>query len=158
MKRFTVPYGERNLLVEIDERNIAGIIGMPKIDLSRDDTTLAKALRTPSGPHSLRQFLNGARELSIVVNDGARPTRTAWVIDLLEEEIRDKDVHFVVATGAHPCPNESGLRKIFGSSYRRYGDCITIHDAREDNAHEYTGKTRYGNEVWLNKLVTGADK
>jgi nickel-dependent lactate racemase len=158
MKRFGVPYGKRNFIVEIDERNISGIIEAPKIGMPGGKTTLAEAIQNPLDHRSLKEFLGGASGLSIMVNDGARPTRTAWVIDLIEEAIKDKDVQFIIATGAHRCPTDSELRRIFNGNYDRYKDRIAIHDARDENAHECVGKTRYGNEVWLNRLVTRTDK
>jgi nickel-dependent lactate racemase len=158
MKRLRVPYGKESFTVEVDERHILDLVEPRKIDVSNGRAILAKSIEQPLGRQSLKDFLKNTKRVNFVVNDGTRPTRTAWVIDLIADTINIKDVQFIIATGAHPRPSERQLHRIFGEHYDNCKERITIHDARDDGIHEYVGKTRYGNELWLDKLVTRNDK
>jgi len=158
MKRFRVPYGKESLTVAVEEKNILAMVEPRRVDVPNGKTILAKSIEQPLGHQSLKDFLKDTNRVNIVVNDGARPTRTAWVIDLADEIIKKKDVQFIIATGAHPRPIKRELYMIFGNHYDNYKERITIHDARDESILEYVGKTRHGNALRLNKLVTRSDK
>jgi len=154
MIRISIPYGNETLDISIPEENLAAIV-YPKEATIRDDySVLNEAIRNSLGTQTIEDFLRTQAAVLFIVNDATRPTRTSEVLDTIERYIQNKDLQFLVATGAHRAPNEQELRMIFGKYYKDYQDRILIHDARNKGALEHYGKTRYGNELWLNKAIT----
>ncbi len=153
-----IPYGNTNLKIEVDEKYILDVISPKECGSGNSEKILMNAVNHPLGDESLGAFLKDTGRVNVVVNDAARPTRTAAVISIISDLIRDQDTHFVVATGAHRSPDEFELMNIFGNHYDRYKNRITVHDSRDDSTHYYLGRTRYGNEMWLNNETAKEDR
>ena len=151
-RKLSIPYGKEQIEVTCAEKNIMDII-YPKAAQQGRPNVLAESIEQPLNGGSLRDFLATKDPVLCIVNDATRPTNTSAVLDIIEEDLRNTDVHFLVATGAHRAPTGAELEKIFGTQYRRYHARILIHDARNQESSAHFGKTRYGNELWLNKAL-----
>lgn len=158
MKRLVVPYGNTGKNTEIDEKYILDIIDPHRYRSGNTEKTLINALRNPVEGWALSDFIGSMTKLCIIVNDAARPTRTDLVLSAVREFITGHDIHFIIATGAHRAPNKEELMAMFGQFYNEYEDRITIHDARDESMLDNIGKTRYGNEILLNRLVARGDR
>jgi nickel-dependent lactate racemase len=158
VKRIAVPYGDKMLPIEIDEKYLLGIIDMPRLQSRNEEKVLEEALKNPLGNKPFIDFVGSTQTLNIIVNDSARPTRTAAVLSAIHDIIFQRNLNFVVATGAHRAPSQKELMTIFGSHYDEYKDRIMIHDARDDGMLDHVGKTRYGNEIFLNRSIARADR
>lgn len=146
-----LPYGNQIITLDIPEQNLAGILkpNLPKTKPIID---------TPGLQKELRQFLQGGKNVLIIVNDYTRPTPTADVFFLLEEELKNYDFRFIVACGSHRSPNNKELKQILGKYAELYKEKILIHDAYDNSQLKFLGKTRRGTPVWLNQALWQADK
>lgn len=158
MKRLAVPYGNTRKNIEVDEKYILDIIDTHPYRSGNTEKTLIDALRNPVEGRSLSDFMGSTAKLCIIVNDAARPTRTDLVLSAIRESITGHDIHFIVATGAHRAPDKEEMMAIFGKLYDEYKELITIHDARDESMLDHIGKTRYGNDILLNRLVARDDR
>jgi len=154
MIRISIPYGKETLDISVPEKNIADIVYPTKVTIRDDYSVLNEAIRNPLGTQTIEDFLRKQTPVLIIVNDATRPTRTATVLDTIERNMQTKDLRFLVATGAHRAPTEQELRMMFGKHYRNFRNHILIHDAKDNKSLKHYGKTRYGNELWLNRAVT----
>lgn len=158
MKRFRIPYADRALQIQVEERHILDIIHPAACGAKRTHKILKDAIAKPCGDETLADFVKNAGEVSIIVNDAARPTQTASVVSALSDLFNTRRFTFVVATGAHRAPTKKELKKILGAHYDQHREKIVVHDARDDSMLDYYGKTRYGNAMWLDRIVARTDK
>lgn len=158
MKRIRIPYGGEILPLELDDRYILDVIDMPRFQSRNPGKILEEALKNPLENESFVDFARGAKRMNIIVNDSVRPTKTAEVLSAIHNSIRQRDIQFVVATGAHRAPTQKELVRIFGSHYAEYREKIAIHDARDGTCVDQIGRTRYGNDIFINKAITSSDK
>jgi nickel-dependent lactate racemase len=157
-KTISIPYGKDLVEIRCAEKNIMDVI-YPKTTPRQGSTNVLKAsIENPVDGSSLRDFLMTTEPVLCIVNDATRPTRTSAVFDLIKEDIRNRDIHFLVATGAHRAPIAAELQMILGTQYSQHHARILVHNARDGESVEYFGTTRYGNELWLNKALKDYDR
>ena len=86
--KLRLPYGKEGYLeAAIDEARIAGIIEPNRVPIGDEEEVIRRALEHPFGSPRLGEFLAGARDVLVIVNDQTRPTPTARVLDYLEPEL-----------------------------------------------------------------------
>ncbi len=157
MKHLAIPYREKNLVIDIPDENILDIIHPRTLHHVNGREVLAQALNRPLEGVSFLESLRKTDRVLFIINDATRPTRTSDVLDVIEDTINEQS-RFLIATGAHRSPSASELQTIFGEHYDQYIDRIIVHDSKDNTALQNVGKTRYGNELWLNKHVVNAEK
>lgn len=154
-----VPYGKGEVEVRIDDSRFAGSVYPNEVETGDEREVLGEALAHPLGSASFDEFLHGARDLVVIVNDRTRPTPTAKVLELVRDSIeRVPSVKFMVATGVHRAPTEDEYREIFGSLYDTFRDRAIAHDARKSGDMVYLGKSTNGTEMYVNRHVTEASR
>lgn len=155
----SVPYGkEGKLEANIDDERLAGIIEPNEVEIGDETEVIRQALANPIGSKSLRDFLKGAKDVLFIVNDPTRPTPTARVLDIIENDISGCPVSFIVATGVHRAPTEEEYIQIFTEKYySKYKDRIFLHDGKKSEC-VFLGTSKNGTEMWVNKLGVDADK
>jgi nickel-dependent lactate racemase len=155
----SVPYGkEGKLEAKIDDERLAGIIEPNEVEIGDETEVIRQALANPIGSKSLRDFLKGAKDVLFIVNDPTRPTPTARVLDIIEDDISGCPVSFIVATGVHRAPTEEEYIQIFTEKYySKYKDRIFLHDGKKSEC-VFLGTSKNGTEMWVNKLGVDADK
>ncbi|KPJ48517.1 MAG: hypothetical protein AMJ41_04780 [candidate division Zixibacteria bacterium DG_27] len=118
---------------------------------------LKEGLGHPLGLESLDYFLKDCEHLLALVNDLFRPTPTAEILRGLDPYLRStRQLEFLVATGLHPKPSPEDLKEIFGEYLERYQERILSHNCDDDSQLVSFGKTSFGSEVELHKLVIKA--
>lgn len=157
--KLEVPYGKDSKLeAEIDEQSVVGIIEPNEVEIGDETEIIRQALTNPIGSPSLKDFLEGARDVLFIVNDPTRPTPTARVLDIIEDDIAGHKVSFIVATGIHRAPTEEEYLQIFTEKYyTKYKDRIHAHDAKND-AMVHLGTSKNGTEMLVNKMGVDAHK
>lgn len=158
MLDIAVPYGKEEQTVSLDESRLAGIIHPNKVDTKDEFDTLSEALANPIGTAPFREFIAGGENILFIVNDGTRPTPTAKVLDIIEDDIKDAPVSFIIATGVHRAPTEEELQFIFGRHLEHFRERIFVHDARRADEMVYLGTSANGTEMWVNKRGVEADR
>lgn len=157
--KLQVPYGKDGTLeAEIDEQCVLGIIEPNEVEIGDETEVIRQALAHPVGSPSLKEFLKGARDVLFIVNDATRPTPTARIIDMIQDDIAGHKVRFIVATGIHRAPTEEEYIQIFSEKYyKKYKDCIHSHDAKHDEM-VYLGTSKNGTEMRVNRRGVDAHK
>ncbi|MBN2337817.1 MAG: nickel-dependent lactate racemase [Acidobacteria bacterium] len=158
--KLRLPYGkDGHLEADVDEARIEGIIEPNRVPIGDEGEVIRQALEHPVGSAGVREFLAGARDVLVIVNDATRPTPTARVLDHLEPELGGLEVHFIVATGAHRAPTPEEYVEIFSERhYARYRDRIFVHDARRSEEMVYLGTSKNGTEMRVNRRGVEADR
>ena len=155
-----LPYGkEEKLALEIDEQCLSAIVEPNDVKIGDETEVIRQALANPVGSKSLSDFLKDARDVLFIVNDATRPTPTARVLDIIEEDITGRPVSFLIATGIHRAPTEEEYRQIFSEKrYSKYRDRIFAHDARKSEDMVFLGTSKNGTEMRVNRLGVEAHK
>jgi len=157
--KLQVPYGKDGTLeAEIDEQCVLGIIEPNEVEIGDETEVIRQALAHPVGSPSLKEFLKDARDVLFIVNDPTRPTPTARIIDMIQDDIAGHKVSFIVATGIHRAPTEEEYIQIFSEKYyKKYKDCIHSHDAKRDEM-VFLGTSKNGTEMRVNRRGVDAHK
>ncbi len=117
------------------------------------------AFSKPIGSRTIREVAKGKREVVILFDDLSRPTRAAEIIPLVLEEleeagIKDEQIRFIAALGAHGAHTNVDFRKKLGEdiperfpvyNHNPFGNC------------SFLGKTRLGTPLAVNSEVMACD-
>lgn len=117
------------------------------------------AIKNPIESDRIRDIAKGKKTAVIVFDDMTRPTRTFEIAPLVLKEldaagIKQQDITFVCALGAHGALTQHELRKKLGATilenyrvfnHNPYENCVTL------------GTTSYGTPVMINREVMEAD-
>ncbi len=153
-----VPYGQYKTKVEIDDTRVAGIVVGNDVPIIDENETIRKAIENPINSKNYEDFLKDSKDLLFIVNDATRPTPTDRVLEILFKTVKPVNPKFIVATGSHRAPTEEEYQQIFGRFYEEYRPQIYTHDSHADNEMVYVGTSRYGTELYVNRLVMEANK
>ena len=154
-----LPYGrDGEIEAKIDDTRLAGIIEPNEVEIGDEAEVIRQALANPIGSKSLREFLKDAKDVLFIVNDPTRPTPTARVLEIIEDDISGCDASFMVATGAHRAPTQEEYLQIFSEKFHsEYENRIFPHDAKKSEC-VFLGTSKNGTEMWVNKLGVDAHK
>lgn len=155
--RVEVPYGEGIEVVEVPDENLGEIVYQK--DVKTDDRLqiILDAVKKPLGSPPLSKFLNGAKDVLVVVNDATRPTPTWRIITAILPFLLNKKTKFIVATGMHREPTEKEYQYIFGDLWAAIRDDVHAHDSRADEM-VFLGTSKNGTPIKINKMVAEADR
>lgn len=154
-----VPYGkDEKLTVRLPDENVLSIVYPNKVTEQDQTDILLRAIENPINSKSFTDFLNDAKDVLFIVNDGTRPTPTAKVLDILYAKIKDKNIKFIIATGVHRAPTQEEFDFIFGKYYNIFKDQIYIHDSKKDEDMVHIGTSKNGTEMYVNRLGMEAHK
>lgn len=151
-----IPYGKEYKKIDIEEKNLLGVYYPNEVEKKKYENELKNVL----DKGKFEEFINGEEKIVFIVNDGTRPTPTARILEKIYPKLKDKNIYFIIATGAHRAPTEEEYHYIFGKEI--YEDLhmknrIWSHDAKKDEM-KYLGKSKNGTEMYLNKIVAEAKK
>jgi nickel-dependent lactate racemase len=155
--RVEIPYGEGTEVVDVPDASVGDIVYQK--DIKTDDRTqvILDAVKKPEGSLPLRDFLNGAKDILIIVNDATRPTPSYRIITAILPFLLNKKVKFLIATGMHRAPTPEEYTYIFGDLYPVIQDDICCHDSKKSEC-VYLGDSKNGTPMKLNKMVVDADR
>jgi nickel-dependent lactate racemase len=156
--RVSIPYHGKDLLVDLDDHRVAGVLGPNPVPARDEQGVLSGSLAGSAGSFPLEAFLSGSRNPLFIVNDADRDTPTSKVLDVIWPFIPADRTRFLVAAGTHPLPSDQELAALFGKRFESVRRTVTVHDARNDDAMVYLGRTARGTDVRLNRLFFEADR
>jgi nickel-dependent lactate racemase len=152
-----LPYGvDGHISAEIPDRRLESVIGPAEVVCRDPHEEIACAIASPLG-EDLEDFLEGGKDIVVLVNDATRPTPTPIVLDVLAERTDLRRLRFLVATGAHRAPTEEESRYIFGKHLDTIRDRIHAHDARKDECIDL-GVSKNGTPMEVNRMAVDADR
>ena len=155
--KIDIEYGNKIQSLEISSKNAAVISLSNNKNAAAELDIISNAANNPIDSQDLQHFLQNCRDLLIIVNDGARATPSAVVLQYLSNFWEEINVKFIVATGSHRNPNEKELRNIFGKLYESVKNRIHIHNAVNDPMLEL-GITSRGTPVAFNQIIAEHDR
>jgi nickel-dependent lactate racemase len=167
--KLTIPYLNRTFPLDIPDGNLLRVAEPNKAEsYGTEDEILVRALDAarltrPAGPIGFRQFLEGARDVLVIINDATRPTPTAAMLKALlpffeEAGLEPGGLSLLVAAGAHRAPSEDEYRAVLGEHYALLRPRCSAHDSRKDDEMVSLGVTKRGTPVILNRRVVEADR
>ncbi len=155
--RVEVPYGGGVESVDIPDGNIGEIVYQKDVETDDRMQIILDAVKKPFGSVPLPKFLNGAKDVLIIVNDATRPTPTWRIISAILPFLLNKRTKFIVATGMHRAPTEEEYQYIFGDLYAAIKEDIHAHDSKHDEM-VFLGTSKSGTPIKINKMVADADR
>jgi len=157
--RLKIPYGTGLVTVELDDANVAGVVRAAEMEGGDEREILTHALSSPVSSVPLGDFLEGARDAVVIVNDAKRATPTARLLRLIRPELEGvTELTFVIATGTHRPPTSVERARILGDAADMPGARVVVHDSRNPDDMTHLGCTARGTEVRLSTLVTNASR
>jgi nickel-dependent lactate racemase len=154
-----IPYGKDDKLnVKVADKNILAVVHPNEVKEQNESKILLNAIEKPIKSKTFKEFLSNAKDVLFIVNDGTRPTPTAKVLDMIHDQIKDKNIKFVVATGVHRAPTQEEFDFIFGKYYTKFKDIIHVHDCKKEDDMVHIGTSKNGTEMYVNKLGMNAHK
>ena len=156
--KIDIPYGRDTVEVHINDENFGEMVYPNEVEVKDEVQTLMHSLENPIASKSFDDFLEDAKNVLFIVNDGTRPTPTAKVLDIIHDKIVDRDIQFIVATGIHRAPTEEEFRQIFGEHLEAFRDRIHVHDAKKEEDMVFIGISKNGTEMYVNKMAMEAHK
>lgn len=154
-----VSYVRDEVKVKVPDHRVLGVVEPNDLKAKKPaEELVSDALAHPAGGKDFETFIEGAKDLLVIVNDQTRPTPTRTVIEAIAPLLEKTETTFIIATGVHRGPTEEEYRHIFGDIlFEKYRDRIFAHDARKDEM-VYLGSSRAGTEMYVNKIGVEADR
>jgi len=120
---------------------------------------IIRSLRSPIASKPLRRLAEGRREVAIIFDDHTRPTRVGEVARCVLDElraagVRDDNIRFIAALGAHGAMNKMDFIKKLGEEI---ADGYAVYNHNPFNGCEHLGETRRGTPVEVNGEYASCD-
>jgi nickel-dependent lactate racemase len=152
--KVSLAYGKEGLTVELPDRNVTVVEPLYVAGLRDERAALLDALRRPIGSPPLAEVLSPQDTVAVVFCDITRPMPNDRVLPVLLQEIERvvprEQILLVNGTGTHRANSEAELRRMLGDAVvERYR--IVTHDARDGQSLVKVGRSRFGNDIWLNR-------
>src|SRR4030066_350845 len=155
--RIEVPYGEGKEIVEVSSENLGEIVYQKEVKTDDRLQIILDAVKSPANSAPLPKFLEGARDVLIVVNDATRPTPSCRIITAILPFLINKKIKFLVATGMHREPTEDEYAYIFGDLFPAIRQDVYSHDSKKSEC-VFLGTSKNGTPMKINKMVMEADR
>ena len=159
MAKIKIPYHREFWEIEIDDKNLAGILESKahhfQVDMEQEKI-VERALDNPIGTLSLEELVKGKNNMVIITSDHTRPVPSKITLPILLKRIRKSnptiDIKILIATGFHrPTTKEEMIDK-FGEEIVKNENVIN-HISQDEESLVKVGILPSGGSLWLNKLV-----
>lgn len=160
MKTFLLPYGNEKIPITIPQKNLLKICWLKETPGVKDNIKAIKeAIKKPIGSPTISIITQRKSNAVVICTDITRPTPDKLLIPPILDElnkggISDKNIKVIIARGQHRKMTEEEVKEKVGQDVCKRVN-ISQHDP--DNNLFYLGKSKRGNELWVNKDVAQAD-
>ncbi len=159
MAKIKIPYHKQKIEIEIDDKNLAGILESKaeeyKVSKTQEEL-VEEALDNPIGSKSLEELVKGKKNMVIITSDHTRPVPSKVTMPILLRRIRsvnpEIDITILIATGFHRATTHDELVNKFGEEIVK-NEKIIVHNAFDDKAMVKLGTLPSGGELIINKLA-----
>jgi lactate racemase len=163
MAKVKIPYSKQILEIEIDDKNLAGVLESKAEEYKSGGTQeelVEMALDNPIGSETLEVLVKGKKNMVIITSDHTRPVPSKVTMPILLRRIRevnpDIEITILIATGFHrPTTHEELVNKMGEEIVRN--EKIIVHDAFDDSAMVKLGTLPSGGELIINKLAVDTE-
>lgn len=163
MGKIKVPYHKSIIDIEIDDKNLIGVLKSKadtyKVDMSQEEI-VEKALDNPINSKYLEELVRDKNNIVIITSDHTRPVPSKITLPIILKRIRKVnpsiDIKILIATGFHrPTTREEMINK-FGLEIVK-NETIINHVSTDDSSLVHVGTLPSGGELILNKLAVEAE-
>ena len=161
MVKVKIPYGEKYIELTIPRENLLGVLEPRKIPPLTDPVSaLRKSLRKPLNKKPLKTLVKPGDKVAIVIDDITRPLPSKVLLPVILEEleqggVKREDITIIIATGIHRPITEDEAKYLMGDLIAKNYRWVN-HDCDSYDL-VFVGKTRFGNEVYINRIYAEAD-
>jgi len=162
MPTVALPYGGKELYVNIPDRNFMGFFTPEanKVSELEEEFIITRAINNPIGTPKLSQMVRPGMKVIIIADDKTRPTPVKKILPILLNEINsggvsDKNISVIFALGTHSPMNEDEMVERSGVVANR----IKLFNSkfRESGGFADCGRAPDGMHVFIDKRVAEAD-
>lgn len=163
MYKILLPYGKGNIIANIEENHLAGVI---KSDISqynplKESTEIVStALDNPIKSRKLSDLSVGKKKVVIISSDHTRPVPSKITMPLLLKEVRkgnpQAEIIILIATGLHRKTTKEELIEKFGPKIIE-NEKVVVHNCDDNRNLVSLGKLPSGGELKINRLAAEAD-
>jgi len=151
----TLPYGRKQIHLEIENAEILEAEEMPVIDTIEQE--LVKGLEKPVESPSLRKLSEKAQKILLIIPDNTRAFPSREIIPILVNYIGKAnpraEIRILVATGLHLKVERGELAEMLGKEVVENYEVVN-HDAADDGQLVKLDKeTSYGTPIHVNRYV-----
>ena len=156
------PYGKGEVEFELPDERVISVLEPLKVAPPRDVAEkVRKALLNPIRDEPFLKVASKSRKVCILVSDYTRATPNKVLLPpILETLVKAgrslEDVKILVANGLHKPAPKSELEELLGREVMEEVEVLN-HDAEDERSLVYVGKTSFGTEVYVNRLVLNSD-
>ena len=163
MSKIKVPYHKSIIDIEIDDKNLVGVLRSKadtyKVHMSQEEI-VERALDNPIGSKSLEELVKDKNNMVIITSDHTRPVPSKITLPIILRRIRKAnpniDIKILIATGFHrPTTREEMINK-FGHEIVE-NETIINHVSTDDSSLVHVGTLPSGGDLILNKLAIEAE-
>jgi len=149
--------GSRSETVVFPDRSRPDRIGRTAGDELDIPALLRRACEQPIASPPLADFLRGAKNLLIVVNDATRATPTGVILEAIRDELKTvPEVKIVVATGLHRAPTGEEYRAILGAAHNDFRAVCFAHNGHQLDELEWIDGGQ--EKILINPALLGAER
>lgn len=159
MAKIKIPYHKQMLEIEIEDKNLAGILESKAKEFKTTKTQeelVEEAMDNPIGSEKLEVLVKGKKNVVIITSDHTRPVPSKVTMPILLRRIRqanpDIKITILIATGFHRQTTHEELVNKFGEEIVKR-EKIKVHNAFDENALIKLGTLPSGGELIINKLA-----
>lgn len=159
--RLTLAYGDGGLPLELDERDFAPCVILPRDPPAHPDPQAAfrAAVRAPLACPPLAGIVRTKRpqRVAIAIADHTRPVPDRLLLPWLAEELGlpDAAITVIVGTGTHRGSTPEELARMLGPAAGRFR--VVNHDCHDPAGLVRVGTSSCGGTCWLNRHWVEAD-
>jgi nickel-dependent lactate racemase len=150
------------LELDLPKGNVLSVLQSRKVEpASSEAENVRNALCNPVRGEPLLEVASRGRSVCILVSDYTRAAPNRVLIQPILEQLRrrgrsPRDVRILVAYGLHKLAPEGELVEFLGKRVVEEFEVID-HDAEDDSQLMHIGRTSFGTEVWVNKIILDSD-
>ncbi|KYH41493.1 MAG: hypothetical protein AYL32_004650 [Candidatus Bathyarchaeota archaeon B26-2] len=156
------PYGKGEMELELPEERVISVLEPLKVMPPRNAAeNVRRALLNPIHSEPLSEAASKSRRVCILVSDYTRATPNKVLIPPILEELKKAgrnvdDVKILVANGLHKPAPKGELEELLGKDVLETVEVLN-HDAENEDDLRRVGRTSFGTEVYVNRLVLDSD-
>jgi len=163
MCRLRLKYGHKEIVIAAEKGKEPTVLDSPAQKPDLEAAAIIKnALENPIDSPRLRDIVSRGERAAIIASDTTRPTGSAIFLPIIVDElnvagISDEDIDIIVALGIHRRQTKEEHRRLVGDKLRERIR-VSDHDAFDEDALVYCGKTSRGTEVSINRKAAEAHR
>lgn len=162
MKHFILKYGKGKLSLDLNFKNLVGILSLKKEKKEDPFSQIESALDQPINSSPFNDFFAHQGKISIVTSDITRYTGSEYFLPILLKRlsylgIKDSSISITIALGIHRPQTLSEIRKIVTNKVLSKIKVFN-HNPEDKGNLKYLFTTTRGTPVYFNRRVIESDK